>query len=190
MNVDTRLISPLSSAALVLCWNGRYALRSAIPLLLALGGSPNGHALAASEPGLEERLLEIKHDKIVIRSKIDQIPSHVATEVDRIMGALDKITAKEISKLLDVHYSEVDKSLQRVSLPKNIGALRVYWESLKSGTGYDSAGMDALVHDFLRRAQAVVEPSQEKFAADIENRLNEALSAEMMRARKTMRRDG
>ena len=54
-------------------------------------------------------------------------------------------------------------------------------------TRYDSAGMDALVQDFLRRAQAAVETSQEKLADDIENRINEALSAEIMRARKTIR---
>ena len=100
---------------------------------------------------------------------------------------MDELTAKEISKLVDDHYSEVDRSLQSVSLPEDIGTLKVYWESLKTGTWYDSAGMDALVQDFLRRTRAVVEPSQEKLADDIENRLNEALSAEMMRARKTIR---
>lgn len=187
MNIDTRLVFPLSSAGLVRRRNARNALRSAIPLLLALGGSTNSHALAASEPDLEDRLLEIEKDKIVILSKIDQIPGHVETEVDRIMGVMDKLTAKEISKLVDDHYSEVEKSLQGVSLPEDIGALKVYWESLKSGTGYDSDGMDTLIHDFLRRARAAVEPSQEKLVEDIENRLNEALSAEMMWARTTIR---
>ena len=187
MNIDTRLVSLLSCAGVGPCRIVRYALRLAIPLLFALGGSTNGHALAASEPGLEDRLLAIEKDKLTIRSKIDQIPSHVETEVDRIMGVMEELRTKEISKLVDDHYSEADRSLQSVSLPEDIGALEVYWENLKSGTGYDSAGMDALVHDFLRRAQAAVEPSQEKLADDIENRLNEALSAEMMRARKTIR---
>lgn len=187
MNVDTRLVSSLSSAGIVPSRIVRYALRLAIPLLLALGGSTNGHALAASEPGLEDRLVAIEMDKFAIRSKIDQIPSHVETEVNRIMGVMDELTAREISKLVDDHYSEVDRSLQSVSLPEDIGALKVYWENLKTGTRYDSAGMDALVQDFLRRAQAAVEPSQEKLADDIENRLNEALSTEMMRARKTIR---
>ena len=103
------------------------------------------------------------------------------------MGVMDELTAKEISQLVDDHYSEVNKSLQSVSLPEDIGALNVYWENLKSGFRYDSAGMDALVQDFLRRAQAAVETSQEKLADDIENRINEALSAEIMRARKTIR---
>ena len=187
MTIDARLVSPLSSAGIVPSRIVRYALWLAIPLLLALGGSTNGHALAASEPGLEDRLLAIEMDKFAIRSRIDQIPSHVETEVDRIMGVMDELTAKEISKLVDDHYSEVDKSLQSVSLPEDIGALKVYWESLKTGTRIDSAGMDALVQDFLRRARAAVEPSQEKLADDIENRLTEALNAEMMQARKTIR---
>ena len=183
MNIDTRLVSPWSSAGLVPCRIVRYALRLAIPLLLALGGS----ALAASEPGLEDQLLAIEKDKLTIRSRIDQIPSHVETEVDRIMGVMDELTAKEIWKLVDDHYSEVDRSLQSVSLPEDIGALKVYWESLKTGARVDSAGMDALVQDFLRRTRAAVEPSQEKLADEIENRLNEALNVEMMRARKTIR---
>lgn len=187
MNVDTRLVPLLSSAGLVPCRIVRYALRLAIPLLLALGGSTNDHALAASEPGLEDRLLAIEKDKLTIRSKINQIPSHVETEVDRIIGVMDELTAKEISKLVDDHYSEVDKSLQSVSLPEDIGTLKVYRESLKSGIGIDSTGMDALVQDFLRRAHAAVEHSQEKLAEDIESRLNEALSAEMIRARKIIR---
>ena len=187
MNIDTRLVSPLSSAGLVPCWLVKYALRLAIPLLLAFGGSTNGHALAAPEPGPEDQLLAIEKDKFAIRSKIDQIPSNVETEVDRIMGVMDELTAKEISKLVYDHYSEVDKSLQSVSLPEDIGVLEVYWENLKSGTGYNSAGVDILVSDFLRRARAAAELSQEKLAEDIENRLNETLSAEMMRARKTIR---
>ena len=103
------------------------------------------------------------------------------------MGVMDKPTANEISKLIDEHSSEVNESLQSVSLPKNIGAARVYWESIKSGTGYDSAGMDALVQHFLTRAQAAIEPSQEKLTEDIENTLNEALSTEMIQARKAIR---
>ena len=122
MNIDV-WASPLSSAGPVPCRNARYALRFAIPLLLALGGSTNGHALAASEPSLEDRLLEIENDKIVIRSRIDQIPSHVETEVDRIMGAMDKLRAEEISALFDDHYSEVDKSLLRCF------ASRRHWRS-------------------------------------------------------------
>ena len=129
MNVDTRLVSQLSSAGLLPCRIVRYALWLAIPLLLAFGGSTNGHALAASEPGLEDQLLAIEKDKLTIRSRIDQIPSHVETEVDRIMDVMDELTAKEISRLVDDHYSEVDKSLQGVSLPEDIGALEVYWKT-------------------------------------------------------------
>ena len=187
VNNDTRLLSPFSSAGFVPCRNARYALRSAILLLFAIGGTANGQALAASEPALEDQLLEIKKNKVVILSKINQLPSHVAGEVDRIMGVMDKLMANEVSKLVDDHYLEVEKALQRVSLPENIGALKVYWESIKSGTGYDRTGIDALVQDFLRRAQAVSEPSQEKLAEDIENTLNEALSTEMIQARKIIR---
>ena len=187
VNIDPRLISTLSSARFMSCQNTSYMLWLTILLLLTLGGTTNGPAFAASEPGLEERLLEIAKDKVVILSKINQVPSRVETEVDRVMGVMDKLTANEISKLIDEHSSEVNESLQSVSLPKNIGAARVYWESIKSGTGYDSAGMDALVQHFLTRAQAAIEPSQEKLTEDIENTLNEALSTEMIQARKAIR---
>ena len=187
VNIDTRLISTLSSAGFMPCRNTSYVLSLAILLLLTLGGSTNGQALAASESGLEDRLREIAKDKVVILSKINQVPSRVETEVDRIMGVMDKLTANEISKLVDEHNSEVNESLQGISLPKNIGAARVYWESIKFGTGYDRAGMHALVQDFLRRAQAAIEPSQEKLAEGIENTLNEALRAEMIQARKAIR---
>ena len=154
VNIDTRLISTLSSPGFMSCRNTSYVLWLAILLLLTLGGSANVQALAASEPGLEDRLLKIAKDKVVILSKINHVPSRVETEVDRIMGVMDKLTTNEISKLIDEHNSEVNDSLQSVSLPENAGALRVYWESIKFGSGYDSAGMDALVQDFLRRAQA------------------------------------
>ena len=74
MNIDTRLVSPLSFAGLLPCRIVSYALRLPVLLLLSLGGSTNGHALAASESGLEDQLLAIEKDKFAIRSKIDQIP--------------------------------------------------------------------------------------------------------------------
>ncbi len=129
VNLYSRSLFSFLSVGFVPCLNARYASALAIILFLATGSAASHQALATSEVGLQGLLLEIERRGIEADFEIEKVPNRSADEVDRIMGVLDKIMAKEVPRIFEEHYREVEKSIQNIFLPENISTGKVWWES-------------------------------------------------------------
>ena len=129
VNLHTLSLFSFLSAGFVPCLNARYASALAIILFLATGSAVSHQALATSEVGLQGLLLEIERRGIEADFEIEKVPNRSVDEVDRIMGVLDKIMAREVPRIFEEHYRDVEKSIQNVFLPENISTDKIWWES-------------------------------------------------------------
>ena len=187
MNLCAR--SPFSclSSGFVHCLNERYPSALAIILFLAIGSATSHQALATSEVGLQDRLLEFERRGVVADFEIEKVPNRGADEVDRIMGVLDKVMAKEAPRIFEEHYQEVERSIQDVSIQENFSAFKVYLESRKEALGIDETVLDTLVRNFMSQTETSIEPLHGRVSEIIDAKVSDALASEMTEARSSIR---
>ena len=153
----------------------------AILVLFSLSNIVHGQTLSEAEPTVEELLIQANQE-------IDKIPNRVDGEVARIMTKLDSLFRDQKGQMqerFDEHYKEVEESLLAVSLPKDVNTWQVAWRQYKAlGAPSD---LNALVEDFIRRAESEIELLREKLAEDIDSQLDETLTAELKQAQNTIR---
>ena len=159
----------------------------AMVVLLPLSGIVHGRTGLEAEPTIEQLLIDANSKKALAAREITQSPDRIAGEVARIIARLDSFFRDELRGQFDTHYKEIEQSLQTVSLPEDVGRLEVAWEQLKAGTRIDSSGLDALVEDFIGRAQAEIEPYQANLIASIDSQLEEIWAAAFKQAQDTIR---
>ena len=157
----------------------------AILVLFSLSNIVHGQTPSEAEPTVEALLIQAKSKKTLAAREIDQLPNRVEDKVDRIMTKLDSLFLKQIQERFDTHYKQVEQSLQAVSLPEKVNSLEV---TLKQWKGvYDSSDLDALLKDFVHRAQTTLEPHREDLARYIDSQLKETLTAELEQVQNTIR---
>ena len=163
----------------------------AILVLFSLSNSANGQPSSnvqpspEAEPTVEELLIQANSKKALAAREIAQLPNRVEGEVDRIMTKLDNLFQGQIQESFNEHYEKVEQSLKTVSLPEDVSSLEVAIKQYQA-LG-DQSALDALVEDFIRRAENEVEPLREELAKDIESQLDETLTAELRQAQDTIR---
>ena len=157
----------------------------AILVLFSLSNIVHGQTPSEAEPTVEELLIQANDKKTSAVQEIDQIPNRVDGEVTRIMTKLGGLSRGQIQESFNEHYEKVEQSLKTVSLPEDVSSLEVAWKQLKA-LGNSSA-LDALVEDFIRRAESEIEPLREELAKDIDTQLDETLIAELKQAQDTIR---
>ena len=187
VNLCTRSLFSFLSAGFVHCLNAGYASALASILLLAIGSAASHQALATSKIGLQDLLLEFERRGIVADFEIEKVPNRGADEVDRIIGVLDRIMAKEAPRIFEEHYQEVEKSIQDVSIPENFRAFEVYWESRKEALGIDGTVLDTLVRNFMNQTEIRIEPLHARVSEIIDAKVSDALASEMIQARSSIR---
>ena len=187
VNLYTRSLFSFLSAGFVHCLNARYASALASILLLAIGSAASHQALATPKVGLQDLLLEFERKGIVADFEIEKVPNRSADEVDRIMGVLDKIMAKEGPRIFEVHYQEVEKSIQNISIPENFSDFEVYLESRKEVLGIDGTVLDTLVRNFMSQTETSIEPLHARVSEIIDAKVSDALTSEMIQARSSIR---
>ncbi len=157
----------------------------AILVLLLLSNSANGQPPPEAEPTVEELLIRANSKKALAVREIAQLPNRVEGEVNRIMTKLDNLFQGQIQESFNKHYEKVEQSLKTVSLPEDVSSLEVarkQYEALAN-----SSALEALVEDFIRRAESKLEPLREELVKDIDTQLDETLTAELKKAQDTIR---
>ena len=158
----------------------------AVFVLFLLSDSANGQTpQPETSPSVEQLLLQTASKKALAVREIGQSADRVAGEVARIINRLDSLFQGQIQERFDNHYKGVERSLQTVALPEDVGRLQVAWQQLKAGV--DSSDLEALCEDFIRRAQTKLEPQREDLDAYIDNQVKEILTAELKQAQETIR---
>ena len=157
----------------------------AILVLFSLSNIVHGQDPPQAEPTVEELLIQPNSKKASAVQAIDQLPNRVEDEIDRIMTKLDNLSRGQIQESFNEHYEKVEQSLKTVSLPGDVSSLEVAWKQLKA-LGNSSA-LDALIEDFIRRAENEIEPLREELTKDIGSQLDEALTVELKQAQDTIR---
>jgi hypothetical protein len=158
----------------------------AVIVLFGLSNSAYGQTpQPEAGPSIEELLLQTASKKALAAREIVYSPERVAGEVARIMTRLDGLFQDQIQERFDNHYKDVERSLQTVSLPEDVGRLEVAWQQLKAGV--DPSDLEALCEDFIRRAQTQLEPQREELDAYIDSQVKEILTAELKQAQETIR---
>ena len=157
----------------------------AILVLFSLSNIVHGQTPSEVEPTVEALLIRANSKKALAVREIDQSPALVRREVSRIMTTLDSLFQKQIQERFNEHYEEVKQSLSTVSLPEDVSSLEVTWKQWKGV--YDSSDLDALLKDFVHRAQTTLEPHREDLARYIDSQLKETLPAELEQAQNTIR---
>ena len=157
----------------------------AILVLFSLGNIVHGQTPSEAEPPVKELLIQANAKKALAVREIDQSSAHVERETTRIMARLDSLFQKQVQKRFDTHYKQVKQPLEAVSLPKKVSSLEVTWKQWKGV--YDSSDLDALLKNFVHRAQTTLEPYREDLAKYIGSQLKETLTAELEQAQNTIR---
>ena len=157
----------------------------AILVLFSLSNIVHGQTLPEAEPTVEELLIQANDQKTLAIQEIAQLPNRVEGEVDRIMTKLDNLFQGQIQESFNEHYEKIEQSLKTVSLPEDVSSLEVAWKQFKA-LGNSSA-LNALVEDFIRRAENEIEPLREELAKDIDSQLDETLTTELRQAQDTIR---
>lgn len=155
-------------------------------VVFSLSTSAHGQTSSEAKPGVEDLLIQANRKKALASREIDRSPDRVAGEVARIMAEMDRLFWEQIQELFEAHYKKVEQALQTVSLPKDVGALEVFWQQLKAGV-YDSSDLDALVNGFVHRTQATLEAQREDLFEDIDSQLTETLTVELKQAQDNIR---
>lgn len=154
-------------------------------LLFTYGGVYAQTDSLKSNPSVEDLLLQTASKKALAAREISQSADRVSGEVARIVTRLDSLFQDQIQEQFDTHYTDVEKSLQTVSLPQDVGRLEVAWQQLKAGV--DPSDLEALCEDFIRRAQTTLEPLREELDAYIDGRVKKILTAELKQAQEAIR---
>ena len=162
-----------------------YRLLWAILVLFSLSTSANGQPPPEAERIVEELLIRANSKKTLAAREIAQLPNRVEGEVDRIMTKLDNLFQGQVQESFNEHYEKVEQSLKTVSLPEDVSSLEVAIKQYQA-LG-DSSALDALVEDFIRRAENEIEPLREELAEDIDSQLDETLTTELRQAQDTIR---
>lgn len=155
-------------------------------VVFSLGISAHGQTSPEAKPDVEDLLIQANLKKALASREIDRSHDRVANEVARVMAEMDRLFQEQIQELFEAHYKRVEETLQTVSLPKDVGALEVFWQQFKAGV-YDSSDLDALVDGFVHRTQAALEPQREDLFGDIDSQLTETLTVELKQAQDNIR---
>lgn len=157
----------------------------AILVLFSLSNIVHGQTPPEAEPTVEELLIQANSKKALAAWEIAQFSNRVEGAVTRIMTKLDSLFQNQIQERFNEHYKKVEQSLQTVSLPEDESSLEVAWKQYKALA--NSSALDALVEDFIRRAESEIEPLREELVKDIDSQLDETLTAELKKAQDTIR---
>ena len=157
----------------------------AILVLFSLSNIVHGQTPSEAEPAVEELLIQADSKKALAAREIGQSRAYVERETARIMATLDSLFQNQIQERFDTHYKQVEQHLQAVSLPENVDSLEVTWKQWKGV--YDSSDLDALLKDFVHRAQTTLESHREDLARYVGIQLKETLTAELEQAQNTIR---
>ncbi len=150
----------------------------AILVLFSLSNIVHGQAQSEAEPIVEELLIQANRE-------IGQIPNRVEGEVDRIITKLDGLSQGQIQESFNGHYEKVEQSLKTVFLPEDVSSLEVAIKQYQALD--DPSALNALIEDFIRRAESEIEPLREELVKDIDSQLDETLTAELKQAQDTIR---
>ena len=150
----------------------------AILVLFSLSNVVHGQTLPEAEPTVEELLIQANRE-------IDQTPNRVEGEVDRIITNLGGLSRGQIQESFNEHYKKIEQSLKTVSLPEDVSSLEVAIKQYQA-LG-DPSALNALVEDFIHRAESKIEPLREELVKDIDSQLDETLTAELKQAQDTIR---
>lgn len=152
-------------------------------VLLATSNLAQGQATSEAGPTVEQLLLKANSRRALAAQEIDQNPSRVEGNVARIMDVLDSLFQNQLQVQFWAHYQEVEQTLQTVSLPGN--TWEIAWKQYKALV--DMSDLNALVEDFIRRAEAATETQREDLFENIDTQLNKTLTAELEQAQDTIR---
>lgn len=157
----------------------------AILVLFSLSNIVHGQTPPEAELTVEELLIQANSKKAIAAREIARLPNRVEGKVDRIMTKLDNLFRGQIQESFNEHYEKVEQSLKTVSLPEDVSSLEVAIKQYQA-LG-DPNALNALIEDFIRRAENEIEPLREELAKDIDTQLDETLTAELRQAQDTIR---
>ncbi len=157
----------------------------AILVLFSLSNIVHGQTPSEAEPTVEALPIQANSKKTLAAREIAQLPNRVEDEVDRIMTKLGGLSRGQIQESFNEHYKKIEQSLKTVSLPEDVSSLEVAGKQVEALI--NSSALNALVEDFIRRAESEIEPLREELVKDIDSQLDETLTAELKQAQDTIR---
>ena len=137
------------------------------------------------DPILQDLLIQIAATRDSAETSLSQMPDQVSEEVAIIMADFNETLAGRVHERFIIHYEDVDAVLGTVSLPAEVGNLRLVWTQLKAGT-YDSRDLDRLVEDFISDAQHSLEPHREELSQFMEAQIGIFLTDNLKRAQQNI----
>jgi hypothetical protein len=165
--------------------NRKLCLLSAIIALLWVYATAHAQAPQPAPTAIEESLRHIDSRKRLVRQEIAQIENRVNTETGLIMDRLDQVFQMAMPDM-EKHHQDVEKALQRVTLPDDIGVIEVIWRQLKAGVGANEA-LEDMITRFSERAMREIESEREGLMEVIDKRVKEVLQKELPRAQENIR---
>lgn len=150
---------------------------------------------SASNAILLEQLRQIESKRRLARQEIAQLEDRVEAEVDQVIGRLDSLFhSSQTQKRFKEHHAEAKEILQKVSLPDDVGSLKVFWEQWRSILSdflpeflSNSKDFNDMVGRFIRDGERHLEPAREALEGDIEELFEDVLGNEVERAQRDIR---
>ena len=160
---------------------GRKPSSMALILILSFFSSANAQTSDEVDQTIQEVLVEIDAKRNLAEKILAQVPDHASAEVEKIMQDFDATLAARVQERIKLHYHEVEYTLDKISLPPEIGNMELAWEQVKAGT-YDSSVLDRLVEKFVEEADRQLAPQRQEFLQFIETEFAIFISEKLQRA--------
>ncbi len=159
----------------------------AVALLFSPSSSSAGDAPLLTSPQLAERMAEIEAAADAAEAELEKLPSLVQREKDGIINDLNRWANTDLRRILQNHYSEVERALEETTLPEDHSSVGIWWKQVKAGVLLNE-DIEEVVSLFVRRAgprlSAVQEALQREVLDSLEQRSQSLLFESMEEIRR------
>ncbi|OPZ40732.1 MAG: hypothetical protein BWY99_00499 [Synergistetes bacterium ADurb.BinA166] len=142
---------------------------------------------AAPSGLLAEKMREIEAAADAAEVELERLPSLVLKERDRVIGELEKWANVDLRRILQDHYSEVERALASTTLPDDHSSVGIWWKQVKAGVLLNE-DIEEVVGLFVKRAAPRLSEVQEALQREVLDSLEQRTQTLLRESMEEIRR--